>query len=207
MFGIETAWARWALAGALTASAAAVNQVLQPLFEERAPLILYFPALLAISFFAGLWPAVASLVSAVGLLSISLGLWEPSWHAPETRDALLLGAFCVAGGLGIAVTQAARGLVMAYRGTRARLNLALAAGRMTAWEWDVVNSRVWLAPGAEAVIGRGGVNADEAWRMVHADDRERVAQAVHAALEGRDASYSFMHRLLRPDGELHWVET
>jgi len=208
MLATERRWARWSLAVAVTAAAVTANHFVQPLLAGRAQLSMLFPALLIVGYFAGLGPALASLAVSAALLPLALGLDTPSWHAPGAADLMLIGSFVFAGLLGIFVTQAARRLLMAYKDTRERLDMALAAGDMTTWEWEVSTGTVTLARGAEAVFGARWSSIDAAWRLVHEDDRDFVAAQVRTALDGGGGHYTFVSRIVRPDNhEVRWMQT
>jgi PAS domain S-box-containing protein len=90
-----------------------------------------------------------------------------------------------------------------------RLHLALAAGRMGAWVWDVPGGRVEWSPELEAIHGlepgefRGTI---EAFRSdVHPEDAERLETAIRDALARPDADYEIEYRILPPKGGLRWV--
>lgn len=209
MQAFDRTWFRWGFAAVLTLLSAWVNFALQPWLANRAPMLGFFPALIAIGFLAGLWPAVASLLtSALIMATWSMEPIGVPWPIAHAEDAALLVTFLVSGLLAIAATSAARGWLEAYRRTRRRLDMALSVGRMTTWEWDVASGRVTLAPGAEAVFGTRWEHIDGAWPLTHPEDRERVTAQVQAALQGAAAQYSFLSRCVRPDtGEARWIET
>jgi two-component sensor histidine kinase len=89
---------------------------------------------------------------------------------------------------------------------RARLDYALQAAGLTAWDWDpetgvVVHTADYNA-NTDARISR----REELAERMHPDDRDRVARAFERALiEG--VEYDEEYRLRRPDGGLHWVSS
>jgi PAS domain S-box-containing protein len=94
--------------------------------------------------------------------------------------------------------------------TSQRLALALQAGRMGAWEWDIVNDKVWWSGNLAALHGIedgafGGTVA-AFLDMVHVDDRDRVQQALDDAVTGR-GEYELEFRRVHPDGTLRWTGT
>jgi PAS domain S-box-containing protein len=90
-----------------------------------------------------------------------------------------------------------------------RLALALAAGRMGAWDWDIASGRVnWSAElerihGLEPGAFEGTLDAVR--REVHPADAERLAATITAALEVPESIYEIEYRIVRPDGTLRWV--
>jgi PAS domain S-box-containing protein len=90
-----------------------------------------------------------------------------------------------------------------------RLHLALEAGRMGAWEWDMVKGRVSWSPTLEEIHGipRGSFSGTfEAYQSdMHPDDRERVFGVVRNAVQTR-TPYHIIYRIIRPDGQTRWLE-
>ena len=90
-----------------------------------------------------------------------------------------------------------------------RLRLALEAGRMGTWEWDIATDDVFWSPSLEAIhglaIGSFAGTFEAYQKSIHPDDRDRVLQAIATSLEhGQD--HRVEYRLLWPDGSVHWVE-
>ncbi|HZM34898.1 MAG TPA: PAS domain S-box protein [Burkholderiales bacterium] len=97
----------------------------------------------------------------------------------------------------------------AMRASEERLRMALAAGRMGNWEWDVRTGRVGWSPDLEAIHGLeagtfpGTFEAYE--RDVHPEDREGVRRAISRSFEG-GGDHHIEYRIVRPDGAVRWVE-
>jgi PAS domain S-box-containing protein len=93
------------------------------------------------------------------------------------------------------------------RQSEQRRSLALAAGRMGSWEWDLgAGQQVW-DEGQYRIFGvspGGFVPTDGSiLSLVHAEDRESLRRlAAESALTGQ--AYDAEFRVLRPDGELRW---
>jgi PAS domain S-box-containing protein len=95
------------------------------------------------------------------------------------------------------------------RESEARLRLALEAGRMGTWEWQVATNEVNWSPGLEAIHGLApgtfeGTFADYQ-NDIHPEDRERVLGAIAQTLE-HGADHHVEYRIVWPDGSIHWVE-
>jgi len=88
-----------------------------------------------------------------------------------------------------------------------RLALALSAGGMGAWEWDVETGRVRWSEQVEAIHGLAPgsfAGTFEAFRdLVHPDDLARVLQAVEQCVK-EGAPYALEFRVIWPDGSVHW---
>lgn len=92
--------------------------------------------------------------------------------------------------------------------TEERLRLALQAGEMGAWEWDLRTNRVEWTPGLEAMHGlEPGAFAgtlDAFIALVHEDDRPQLKVQLDAALRDR-TPFTTEFRTRRPDGSQGWV--
>lgn len=91
-----------------------------------------------------------------------------------------------------------------------RLTLAMRAGKLAAWDYDVATRRnVWDDRLAD-LLGLGDAErdriSDEWTSVVHPEDRERVEREFQAALSGR-APYDTEFRVCRSDGEIRWFSS
>lgn len=90
-----------------------------------------------------------------------------------------------------------------------RLRLALEAGRMGTWDWDLATDRVVWSPGLERLHGvepgtfPGTFNAYQ--EDIHPEDRSRVLAAIQYTLQ-EGTAHHIEYRLVWPDGSVHWVE-
>ena len=92
--------------------------------------------------------------------------------------------------------------------TEERLRLALEAGEMGAWEWDLSDNRVEWTPGLDAMHGLApgafGGTLDSFVALVHEDDRPQLESDLEIALrEGTQFTTEFRTR--RIDGTEGWV--
>ena len=92
---------------------------------------------------------------------------------------------------------------------RLRLDLVLRAGGFGTWVWDSATAVVHWDPELEAVFGWAAgtfPGTYDAWReCLHPDDREAVVTHVRDAVERR-GTYEIRHRIVWPDGSVHWIE-
>src|SRR6266576_5236998 len=88
-----------------------------------------------------------------------------------------------------------------------RFNLAADSANLGMWEWDLEKDDIWVTPTRRAELGfpaSGRITFEELISRWHADDREKVHQAVNEAIQtGKDYQAEF--RLVRPDGSVGWV--
>jgi PAS domain S-box-containing protein len=95
-------------------------------------------------------------------------------------------------------------------GREARLRRALHAGRMGTWEWDVTTSRVSWSSTLESIHGipEGSfAGTFEAYQQdIHPEDRERVLGSIQATGRDGGSDHFLQYRIVRPDGEVRWLE-
>ncbi|MFL5295961.1 MAG: sensor histidine kinase [Phenylobacterium sp.] len=106
-----------------------------------------------------------------------------------------------------AETRRADADVAAAEATRARLNYALEAGRLGAWELDVETRAYEASDLCKANYGREPDETftfDDLVAAIHPDDRGRMLQAMEEAIR-TGAEYDIEYRILYPSGELHWL--
>jgi PAS domain S-box-containing protein len=98
----------------------------------------------------------------------------------------------------------------ALRASEERRALAMRAGRMAAWDYDVTTGRnTWDGRLGELLgmaPGEAERTADRWVEVVHEEDRPRVVQEFHAALEDR-APYETEFRVRNARGIVHWLAT
>ena len=94
------------------------------------------------------------------------------------------------------------------RETSARLELAQSAGGIMIWEWEPDTGRGSSTPEFCALYGlppgTPPPNFEEWLAFVHPDDRDRVLEDLAAALDG-ERPYETEHRVVWPDGSIHWM--
>ena len=205
---------RWALAFGIVALATGLNFFVQDATVRRIPFLPYFPALVAVGLYAGLWPVVAAMVASSVLV----------WHFwltpggllafPNRPDWLALMLFWIAAGVVIGISVRARHLIAALRESRGelerirtRLDAAHAATGMVEWHWDLDTGHVALSASARKVFGTDSSEIGSGLPLLHPDDRDRIQEAVARGV-GDGTGYAFTGRLIRPDNHEHrWIET
>ena len=95
----------------------------------------------------------------------------------------------------------------AAREGAARLQLAVAAGRMGDWSWEAASDLVALSPQAAQLFGLSH-EVPITWKtmrdLLHPEDAERARIAVEQAL-ANFADYDIEYRVNRPSGEQVWI--
>jgi diguanylate cyclase (GGDEF)-like protein/PAS domain S-box-containing protein len=72
------------------------------------------------------------------------------------------------------------------------------------WDWNIVENRVWWSEGIRTLFGyqKDEVRVETSWwrERLHPEDRERIAAAVNAFIEGDATFWSDEYRYCRADG-------
>ncbi|HYZ34033.1 MAG TPA: PAS domain-containing protein [Crenalkalicoccus sp.] len=96
------------------------------------------------------------------------------------------------------------------RESEQRRSLALAAGRMGSWEWDLESGRQIWDEGQYRIYGiRPGAitpTAETALALAHPEDREALRRCAAEAV-ARARPFDAEFRILRPDGTVRWCVT
>ena len=89
------------------------------------------------------------------------------------------------------------------------LALALAAGRLGTWRWDLATGVTTLDATMEQLFGlEPGTfpGTFDAWMaLLHRDDVDHVRAVVNDAIANGEA-YELEHRVVWPDGTVHWLD-
>ncbi len=97
-------------------------------------------------------------------------------------------------------------LLEGLRHSEERYALASRAAADGLWEWDAPTGTIYLSVRARELLDLEG-EADDATALaaVHPDDRERVREALVAAVEAPDVPIEVEARLVRSDGSTRWA--
>ena len=89
-----------------------------------------------------------------------------------------------------------------------RLSLALEAGCMGVWEWDMRTDKVWWSKRLEVIYGLtpGAFGGTFAFfqSLIHPEDRAFVRRSIALAIENREM-IDMEFRIVWPDGSVHWI--
>lgn len=96
----------------------------------------------------------------------------------------------------------------ALRQSEERYALAVSAGKIGVWDWNLETNEIYIEPNLKALLGYKDdeiQNHLDTWgQLVHPDDRERVMATATAHLEGLTPKYEIEHRMLHKDGSIRW---
>jgi PAS domain S-box-containing protein len=89
-----------------------------------------------------------------------------------------------------------------------RLRLALDAGRMSVWQWDLASNQVEWSENLEALQSHSGGALSEPFdkflQLIHPADREHMREELLRAVEQR-SDFDHEFRSIWPDGSVHWM--
>lgn len=95
----------------------------------------------------------------------------------------------------------------ALQASEERLRMALQAGRMVAWDWDVRADQIWSTGTFVEIYGlEPNQTVGKSIELVHPEDYARHAELVDG-VETRGGDYHSEYRIIRPtDGRILWLE-
>jgi PAS domain S-box-containing protein len=96
----------------------------------------------------------------------------------------------------------------ALRLSRERYTLAVNAGKVGVWDWDIRSGYIYLDPILKALLGFEESeipNEISAWAShVYPDDLEQVMVAARDHLDGKSPHYEIEHRMVHKRGSIRW---
>ena len=97
----------------------------------------------------------------------------------------------------------------AFRVSEDRLRLAVEAGQIGTWDWDIVKDTLILSPRSRALLGLPPADGEPVWReqvrsCMHPDDRGPNRETTMKSLEAHQP-YENEFRVVWPDGSVHWL--
>ena len=97
---------------------------------------------------------------------------------------------------------------LALRQSEERLRLALEAGQLGIWDWNVLTDEVTWSDDAEQLFGLApgtfGGTCEAFLNCIHPEDRESTFQAMDHAFEAK-TGYELEFRIVWPEGSIHWM--
>ena len=94
------------------------------------------------------------------------------------------------------------------RQSQERYGLAIEAGHVGIWEWDLHTNQIYLDPILKEMLGfedweiRNHI--DDWIQLVHPEEREQMMTARNAHLEGTTPKYEIEHRMQHKNGNYRW---
>jgi PAS domain S-box-containing protein len=129
------------------------------------------------------------------------------WLHCEGVPRFARGRFAGYTGVNVDIT-AAKLAEQAIRDSEATSHLALRAGNMSSWRWDM-KTGMMSAVGSVEIFGYGAGTvspASEVTDRIHPDDRAMAEAATLKAIAAREP-YSLEYRFVQPNGDVSWLAT
>jgi PAS domain S-box-containing protein len=128
-----------------------------------------------------------------------------AWSNTVLTDASRGVTHVVATGIEISrLVQAEAALIRSEE----RLRLSQQYANIGAWDWDIATGALYWSEEIGHLLGYGEAVPESTYenflQAIHPDDRQRVRDAVNACVE-RDVPYDVEHRVVWPDGSVHWL--
>ncbi|MES2899871.1 MAG: PAS domain-containing protein [Pseudomonadota bacterium] len=164
----------------------------------------------ALNFSAMLTVPVSSGGELIGALTLFMGASGRRYSITDLDFAGELAALAAPVVSNVRLLEQQRQTTEALRLSDQRLHLALEAGKIGIWDWDVAANRISWSDEVYELHGIergsfGGQIADFA-ALVHVDDRERVSAAIDESLREGDL-FTCEFRAVRGDGSVAWFST
>ncbi|MBW4492388.1 MAG: PAS domain S-box protein [Oscillatoria princeps RMCB-10] len=97
----------------------------------------------------------------------------------------------------------------ALRESEKRYQLAVRAGKVGVWDWNIETGEIYLDSNLKAMLGfelEEIPNRIQEWlKRVHPEDLPAVMAAAKAHLEGHTPDYEIEHRMINKDGSIRWI--
>jgi PAS domain S-box-containing protein len=179
----------------------------------RLPYFGFFPWIILTGLFVG---SRAAIISVAVFALISISPLEPTVLIHTQNPLVGLTIFLCGGSLVIAGTDWAnrlrrrtRAAVDGLRESEERLRLALEAGEMGTWEWDVLSDSFLGSAGVSKIHRQPAPTSaqtlEDFLAVIHPQDRARVSAAIVNAL-ARCSDFHAEYRITAEKAE-YWIET
>ena len=100
-----------------------------------------------------------------------------------------------------------RAAELALQDSENRLRLAMDAGGMGAWEWNIATGEVTWSETLETIHGLAPGSFGGAFQDfladIHPEDRERAVETIQQSMS--EDAYEIEYRIVRPDGRIRWL--
>ncbi|MCE9607282.1 MAG: PAS domain-containing protein [Planctomycetia bacterium] len=166
----------------------------------------FLVAVIVASRFGGRGPGVLALLS--GLCFVTYQQYTLSTRF-TTAFYVLIALYFVLALILVLITELERRARDKATDIEARLLLALEAGRMGYWSWDLTTNRVRSSETQAKIHGRPPelteTRIEDSDRNIHPEDRPIVREAIGRAIKN-DAPERTTYRVVWPDDSIHWIE-
>jgi PAS domain S-box-containing protein len=189
---------------------AAMLTIYVPPLKEKTSLIIFFAAVVISSYVGGLGPALMAVALSAFIWATFVVPPNYSYVIESPSDALRLVLFVLVALLTSSLHERHARTKAELRKHQHRLDLALEAGRMGVWDYDLNEDEFWISPALLEIFGVGAGEFAPTYggflAFVHPDDRAAVVRAMTTSRES-NVDYQIEYRLLRRDGTVRRLAT
>jgi PAS domain S-box-containing protein len=190
--------------------------------ESRNPVLYVIPMLLSSAIFGGIaiYKATFAVIAAYDFLIIadylniihSIGAFDPTlrnWFSYVVNTVIFFSAVLIIIGLVIDyITRLLAEKEHQASDSIAALKHVQSIAKFGSWEWDINQDKVYWSEELCRIFGinsiDGSVDYGRYIKSLHPDDRNIANDAITKALK-KKKSFSFDHRIIRPNGALRYV--
>jgi PAS domain S-box-containing protein len=138
-----------------------------------------------------------------------VGLYDSiSWYSSRISPIQKSGQVVAVTIIATDITERKR-MEEALRESEKRYQLAVSAGKVGVWDWNLETNEFYLDPNLKAMLGfepEEIPNRLEDWvKRVHPEDLPAVMAAAKAHLEGQTPHYEIEQRMINKDGSIRWI--
>lgn len=181
-----------------------------PPLKEKTSLIIFFAAVVFSSFVGGLGPSLL----AVGLSAFAWATFvvppNYSYLLESPSDVLRLALFVLVAVITSSMYEQTARARRDLRKHQNRLRLALEAGQMGVWDYDLLKNEFWTSPELREIFAVEESEFAPTFGafLAFVDPADRTS-VVHAMTHSRESRLDFQleHRIIRRDGSVRWIAT
>lgn len=166
----------------------------------------FLVAVIAASRFGGRGPGIVAVLFGLGFMIYQQYSLR---NTDGTTAFVLVAVYFGLASILLSITELERLARRRAVDVEARLLLALEAGRMGYWSWDLATNRVRSSETQARLHGRAPHETDtrieDSGRNIHPDDRDKVRDAIERAMRN-EAHDRTAYRVVLPDGTVRWIE-
>ena len=171
------------------------------------PILPFYPAVVLAAFLCG--PAPASLAAFLGAVLSILQLADSSSpvHFKGGDLAVAIGFYACTTGLIIALMHLMLKGLERQHATARRLELAMNAGGMAVWEYNLAREEIVATQELNQLLGfppRLALTVAQVESLVPPREWERLRHLARRAIAARDRFFELEFQVRRPDESLHW---
>jgi PAS domain S-box-containing protein len=191
-----------------------IRILLDPLLENSYPLLVFTIGILISAFYGGVFFGILAMVLSAMLADFYFMVPRLQFELSHHASVVAVYIFLVKGVIiSVVVDRLKRTYALAKNSdanrkyNEERLDYALGAGRMVAWDYFIQNQRLWQSTNAESILGVRAFTGDELTAIVFPDDAPRVEKLFLDTIS-RKGNFVTEFRIKRPDdGRIIWVES